>query len=134
MFRREDMVPEIRKEHLIETYKSLIQMAIEALKLLALLNGGAAVAILAYLGNIAGKSQPMPDMRCPMMSYVFGLFFCGLAFIVSYLTQNRLYNEAMGRPGRIISHQHLLWIALFFAFLSLVAFAIGSLLAVWRFT
>lgn len=44
---------DIRKEHALETYKSLIQTSVEGMKLLTLLNGGAAVALLAYLGNVA---------------------------------------------------------------------------------
>jgi hypothetical protein len=36
---------DIRKEHALETYKSLIQVSVEGMKLLALLNGGAAVAL-----------------------------------------------------------------------------------------
>jgi hypothetical protein len=34
--------------HLEETHKALIPLSIEAIKTLALVNGGAAVAILAY--------------------------------------------------------------------------------------
>src|SRR5262249_5116149 len=134
--RRGDMVPEVEafwKEHAIETYKSLIQVSVEGLKLLAILNGGAAVAILAYLGNTAGKQQLIPDMRWPMGLYLLGLVLCGLAFIASYLTQLRLYNESVGRAGRIIFHQLWLRIALICVLLSILAFAVGSLLAVWHF-
>lgn len=42
--------------HPEETYKSLTTISVEALKALALINGGAAVAILAYLGNLASHS------------------------------------------------------------------------------
>jgi hypothetical protein len=45
--------------HIKETYKGLITIFIEALKALALVNGGAAVAILAYLGNVANAPQPV---------------------------------------------------------------------------
>jgi hypothetical protein len=47
--------------HLEETYKGLIPLSIEAIKMLALVNGGAAVAILAYLGNIAGHAPTVPQ-------------------------------------------------------------------------
>ena len=40
----------------LETYKSLISLSTEGFKFCALANGGAAVAILAYLGNVAGKN------------------------------------------------------------------------------
>jgi hypothetical protein len=39
---------DISKEHAVETFKSLVQISLEGLKLLALFNGGAAVAIAGY--------------------------------------------------------------------------------------
>jgi hypothetical protein len=77
------MGPDIQKEHALETYKSLIQISVEGMKLLALLNGGAAVALLAYLGNVAGKGSQTPDMRYPMGFFLAGLVLCGLAFLCS---------------------------------------------------
>lgn len=41
----------IEDDHALETYKSLISFGTEALKALQLLNGGAIVALLAYLGQ-----------------------------------------------------------------------------------
>ncbi len=87
---------DISKEHAVETFKSLILVSLQGLKLLALFNGAAAVALLAYLGNVAGKGMPVPNMRLPMVCYVVGLIACGLAFFFGYLTQFRLYNESMG--------------------------------------
>jgi hypothetical protein len=42
--------------HLQETYKSLITISVECLKMLAIVNGGAAVAVLTYLGNLASHA------------------------------------------------------------------------------
>jgi hypothetical protein len=67
-------------EHQLETYKSLIAIATEAFKFSALINGGAAVAILAYLGNAAGKGAAFPDMRGSMAYFLGGLFLCGGRF------------------------------------------------------
>jgi hypothetical protein len=123
--------PNIDKERAVETYKSLIQISVEGFKLLAVLNGGAAIALLAYLGNTAGRTKA-PDMRFPMSCYVAGLVLCGLAFVASYVTQFSLYNEAMGRaPDR--AHMRWVRIGLALAFLSLIAFAVGSVLASVRF-
>jgi len=38
---------DISKEHAVETFKSLILVSLQGLKLLALFSGGAAVALLA---------------------------------------------------------------------------------------
>jgi len=40
------------EEHALETYKSLIGFGTEGLKAMQLLNGGAIVALLAYLGQV----------------------------------------------------------------------------------
>jgi hypothetical protein len=59
-----------------ETYKSLITLTVEALKMLALVNGGAAIAILTYVGNLASR-QPtpghLPDIRFALWWYCGGV-------------------------------------------------------------
>ncbi len=67
--RRRDFHPE-------ETYKSLITISVEALKLVALINGGAAVAILVYLGNLASRSGDThpPNMAWALICFATGLF------------------------------------------------------------
>lgn len=127
--------PQIQNEHAGETYKSLIQISVEGMKLLALLNGGAAVALLAYLGNLAGKSPSMPDMRCPMGFFLAGLVLCGFCFVTSYLTQLTLYNESLGGPTKRFYQRHKFWlpVAILSVIGSLLAFAFGSYSAVVRF-
>lgn len=124
--------PEPMTPHALETYRSLIQISLAGLKIMALLNGGAAVALLAYLGNIAGKDVTAPDLRFSMGSFLAGLVFCGLAFLASYLTQFWLFNEEV-RPGALRG-PHQLWLALgvAFAFLSLLAFGAGAFSATMR--
>ena len=126
---------DIRKEHAIETYKSLIQVSVEGMKLLALLNGGAAVALLAYLGNVAGKLLPLPDMRLPMALFLVGLTLSGFGFLGSYFTQLRLYDESVNQPPTVSfpRWQFFLRFGIGSVALSLGAFAAGSALAVWRF-
>lgn len=92
--RRWDFHPE-------ETYKSLITISVEALKTLALVNGGAAVAILAFLGNLASRTPAvhLPNMTWALVCFAGGLFLTVLAFIVAYLTQLQLYNEDLTRDS-----------------------------------
>jgi hypothetical protein len=124
-----------RRDDWIETYKSLVTLSTEAFKFCALANGGAAVAILAYLGNVVGKDHlvPVPEMRYPMAAFLEGLVFCGLAMLFAYCIQFRRLNrlaQAMNPKG----DWPLLIIAMGFAILSLIAFATGSGLAVVSFT
>ena len=102
--------PEKRKRwdfHPEETYKSLITISVEALKMVALVNGGAAVALVAYLGNLASHSshRRIPNMTCALAFFSSGLFLTVLAFIASYFTQLRLYNEDRIQDG-LVDPQH----------------------------
>jgi hypothetical protein len=141
---------DIKKEHAIETYKALIQMGSAGIKFASILNGGAAVALLSYLGNVAGKGASVPDMRLPMGCYIVGLVFCGLAYIASYFMQLALYNESWQTielpqeksvfdiiqnimKGEQLEHKVLLKISIGLAFSSLFAFAFGSFQAVLKF-
>lgn len=127
--------------HLNETYKSLITISLEAFKFCALANGGAAVAILAYLGNVAVKTDLITPIgiRCAMGAFLFGLLSCGIAMVFAYLTQLQLFNEERDQlypveiQNKSIPHTLYLRIALIFLVTSLLAFCEGSLLAVWSF-
>ena len=120
-------------DHWIETYKSLIAISIEGFKFSALTNGGAAVALLAYLGNISGKVGPLPDMRFSMAAFLAGLALCGFAMLTAYLTQLKLLNEIGQNATPRVKHTWPLWIAIFLFACSLLAFGIGSWQAVVRF-
>jgi hypothetical protein len=154
--RRWDFHPE-------ETYKSLITISVEALKMVALINGGAAVALLAYLGNLTSHSggRRPPNMTWALMCFAIGLFFTVLAFISSYFTQLRLYNEdrvadGLFDPGTEIarailadpkqpwgrrieawfglrSHYHFMLTAFILILLATFAFGIGCIVAAVKF-
>ncbi|MFM5096534.1 hypothetical protein ACET62_10550 [Aeromonas veronii] len=127
--------------HLNETYKSLITISVEAFKFCALANGGAAVAILAYLGNVAAKTDVTTPVgiRCAMGAFLFGLVTCGLSMVCAYLTQLQLFNEEKLQRipqelrGDSVSHSAFLRPALIFLVASLLSFCEGSLLAVLSF-
>ena len=127
--------PDIRKEHAIETYKSLVQISVEGMKLLAILNGGAVVALLAYLGNVTAKTGASPDMRAPMAFFLAGLLLIGLAFLGSYFTQLRLYEDSVNQSTAVGAARWHFWLqfGIGAVVLSLVCFAVGSGFAVWRF-
>jgi len=115
------------QQHAAETYKSLITISVEVFKALVLLNGGAVVALLAYLGQAANKSQVAAHARCPLALFVAGLVSAGVAFGTSYMTQFALYNESV-LPERYKGPRHevFLWITVTFGILSLALFSIGA--------
>jgi hypothetical protein len=100
--------------HIEETFKGLIALSIELLKALLLINGGAAVAILAYLGNLASHASPvahLPNMRYALLYFAGGVFATALAFIAAYFTQYRLYFEERARhTGRSFNARLRRWL------------------------
>jgi len=62
--------------HITETFKGLINLSIEGLKALLLINGGAAVAILAYLGNLAARTSVahLPDVKNALLCFAGDVF------------------------------------------------------------
>lgn len=127
------MSTDLPSDHWLETYKSLISISIEGFKFGALANGGAAVALLAYLGNVAGKQSSVPNMRVPMAAFLAGLCFVGAAMLFSYLTQLKLLSEIGVSARPKLSHGWSLWLAILSFICSLSAFAYGSWQAVVRF-
>jgi hypothetical protein len=88
----------------------MISLSTEGFKFSALANGGAVVALLAYLGN----KDPAPDMRMAMFWFLFGVFACGVSLVFAYLTQLKLLNEIFASDGaKKVEHAWLLWISIF---------------------
>jgi hypothetical protein len=115
----------------IETYKSMISIGTEALKALQLINGGAIVALLAYLGQASNGHELAKHVSVPLSFFVAGLLLGTVAFLWTYFTQFALLNEFFdGDASRVPKHQFWLGLTVCFAFLSIVAFAIGSFTAV----
>jgi len=113
-------------QHWIETYKSLLSLSVEGFKYLALINGGAIVALLAYVANVSSKGVPVPDLHFALFGFASGLGFCGLTIISGYLTQLKLLNE-IGRTNKgLIPHEAFLYSAITFYFLSLASFCTGT--------
>lgn len=83
----------LQNDHQIEMFKSVIEAGQTALKSATLINGGAAVALLAFLGNLLTKEAPkgimfpIASINYAMAVFVAGVGFAGLATGVRYLTQ-----------------------------------------------
>jgi hypothetical protein len=115
----------------METYKSLVTLSTEGFKLSALINGGAAVALLAYLGNVAGKEKAVPDLRAAMFAFLTGLGLCAFSILFAYLTQLKRLNDLAANRDPSKSWRLSVAISLFIG--SLIAFIVGSILAVISF-
>lgn len=119
------------EDHALETFKSLISVSMEGLKILLLVNGGAVVAILAFLGQSTLGPKLAPHFWWPIAFFVGGVVFCTLAFIGSYFTQFALYNEHFPhRKYRGPKHMSCLWVTLALVLVSVLCFASGSFASV----
>jgi hypothetical protein len=127
--------------HIAETFKGLITLSTEVVKMLALVNGGAAVALLAYLGNIVhNPGIHPPHLTHALMWFGKGLFATLLAVIFAYLTQLKLYNEERKKRQQILIpevqrtpirelHGWILAVAILLAIFAAFAFLRGCLIA-----
>lgn len=116
-------------DHRIESYKSMILISTEFFKYMALLNGGAAAGMVATMD----KLQPIigaGSMRLAIGAFVFGLIFNGCAMFCSYLTQNMVFGDAIGRENNG-DHANYLVAGGAFCVLSLLAFCVGAIGAVF---
>ena len=111
----------------LETYKSLVTHSAEGFKFLSLANGGAAVALLTYLGNFGNKAIKAPNMSEPMCLFLMGLAFAGAGWFFAYMTQFRLYQADLAKSD---DKRHIFWwwIAAIAYAVSLALFAFGC----WR--
>jgi hypothetical protein len=119
--------------HIQETFKGLIALSIEALKAMLLINGGAAVAILAYLGSLASRSPSvhLPNIKSALMWFAGGVLTAAVDFTFAYFTQLRLYQEERARhSGEPFRERHSLGITI--ATVLLLAAAAAFALGCWN--
>lgn len=118
-------------ERLTESYKSLVTLSVEAFRYLVLINGGAIVALLAYLGNT--KDGETPELGIPSLWFIVGLVACGFAMAFAYLTQLRLFNDLLLAGKFSTSHKPTLRAAMLCFVISLSSFSYGAWLAIRAF-
>lgn len=74
----------------LELFKSVIQVGQSALKASMLINGGAAVALLAFMGKIWGtstSSEVAGSISMAIFLFCIGIFLSALASGITYLSQ-----------------------------------------------
>jgi hypothetical protein len=115
--------------HAIETYKGLIQVSIGGLRFSVFSNGGAAVALLAYLGQVQISAEYSSGILWSMFLFAVGVALGGAAHITAYLTQLRLYGEsALDEPQQgILRHNNFLYATVGLVSVSILSFLVGAL-------
>lgn len=118
----------------LEVFRSQIQFGKEALRAAMLINGGAAVALLAFVGGIWPKEPKAEIVNCLAWALILfsaglllGAAACSTAYITQYNHNERIANSE--KPELVRKHQSnltcFLWITISLVFLSLAAFFAG---------
>lgn len=112
--------------HAQETFKSLTNLAIEALKFASLINGGAAIAVVAYgLGKL-----PNVALAAPMAFFLLGTVLSGFAYICAYVTQLAVFNESANLRNGMAHHGMWLRATGILGLSAIVTFACGCMVVV----
>lgn len=107
--------------HEQETFKGLITLSTEGLRFISLVNGGAAVAVVAYgLGKL-----PNVSLAFPMACFLLGTVLSGLAYIAAYLTQLAVFNESARLGNKMAPHAIWLWATGILGLLAIASFTAG---------
>lgn len=82
----------------LENLKAMVSLANEGLKALVLINGGAIVALLAFLGNEKYSGQGLERFQVPVLFFALGVGAGLFGYVMAYATQFVLQNEE--KPAR----------------------------------
>lgn len=68
--------------------EGVINLGRDALKTLLLINGGAAIAVLAFIGQITSRSSKelIPALAPVLGWFVFGAIVCGLTTVLAFVS------------------------------------------------
>jgi hypothetical protein len=112
-----------RVESGLELFRSVIQSGQAAVKSLFLLNGGAAVAVLAlvgHLGTSAITAGLVNKFACPLLWFASGLVLAATASCFTYLVQTA-FAARKNQRGRLLNY-----LTMSLSGGSIIAFIVGS--------
>jgi len=114
----------------VEVYKSIIERSGQMVRYCFLMNGGAVVALLAFLGQVWGQRVDVEASRINtvVLWFVFGLVAGVVASIADYIALSRLYQEQEHGARRGVN-EWFAWVSLLLVALSLVLFGVGAVLS-----
>lgn len=95
----------------LEAYRATISMSLVALRSAILINGGAIVALVAYLGQLTSNNKGIPDILSGLGFYIIGLLAAvvatGAGYLATYafgwIVVNHIPTKQNGETWRTIS-------------------------------
>ena len=94
------------QSHLDSKYQATIDLALIALKSAITINGAAAIAILAFWGNVLGNLDSninSPNIANALGKFALGVLAGGLATAIAYLSQRLFLNDDESIWGKILN-------------------------------
>ncbi|MFD3283846.1 hypothetical protein ACE41O_12040 [Alteromonas macleodii] len=122
----DDKIAELKLQRAVEHFKSVIQMAELALKSSIMINGGAAVALLTFVGN--SKAEDKTFLVYSLFAFSLGVLFGAISALLAYLAQNHFMEQINNNESPSDNQAHKIS-AIGAISLSYLAFFIGILLA-----
>lgn len=114
-------------------YQSMSNLLLEGLRALTLANGGAIVALLAFLGSLTSTCHAVPDLKASLGSFSFGLLLCIVAYFGAYKAELLLLLQTPAeryKTNQTRKHPRFAWARLVgvLCIAALAAFLLGALL------
>ena len=131
---RHEIPPRLAAEQL----RGLVDFARDVLKLVTLINGGAAIALLAFAGVVRSTQSSDSSLDGSLIIWAIGVFTFGvllssIAIMTGYITQYKYFQEASGNvPVGGLKCWHIA--ALIFVILSILFFFTGVILSIVAFS
>ena len=119
---------EIDNLHAIEMFRSVITTGQSALKSALLINGGAAVAMLAAISNIWTKGideEAATPLTASILCFAIGVLSAAIAMGVAYFTQY-YYKDDKVRPGACFNVLAIILVLASYALFGIGAYAAYS--------
>ena len=113
------------QEAQLEQFKSVMQVSALALRSAMIINGGAAIALLTFLGNMK-ESSGMASFVVSLQFYICGVALAAFANGTTYLAQYRYLHELKNSDIKP-KGQYITYLTVALVFMSYAAFLIGGL-------
>jgi hypothetical protein len=112
------------QERRLEQFRSVIQVSVLALRSAMIINGGAAIALLTFLGNMK-NNLGMVYFVCALKLYISGVALAALATGTTYIAQYRYLHELKNSTANNRG-QYITYLTISLVFLSYMVFIWGG--------
>jgi hypothetical protein len=127
LWRKHHSRHELLKENRLELTRAVISFGQGAIRSLTLINGGAAISVLTFLGNQQDSRSNLNEaLANSLLLFSFGLTSAALLAGFAYVTQY-IYDNSVGRVSKLGVSFHI--VSILSAITSLALFVSGMLVA-----